>query len=195
MIDYIYGEVAGIYENYIVLENQGLGYRIFTSNTTKDRLLVGDTSKIHTEMIVREDSLSLYGFDTMEEMEMFRLLITVTSIGPKNALGILSSMHTEIIKYCIVENDIDKLTEAPGVGKKTAGRIVLELKDKIKSYDIEEDAGMPIKNDDYEFALDALVNLGYQRNEVVKFLQKAAIQDLPIDQMIKEAMKGLEHKE
>src|SRR5699024_2834930 len=98
-------------------------------------------------------------------------------------------------KYCIVENDIDKLTEAPGVGKKTAGRIVLELKDKIKSYDIEEDAGMPIKNDDYEFALDALVNLGYQRNEVVKFLQKEAIQDLPIDQMIKEAMKGLEHKE
>lgn len=195
MIDYILGEVAGIHDNYIVLENNGLGYRIFTSNTTKDRLMVGEMCKIHTEMIVREDSMTLYGFDSLDEMDMFRLLITVTSIGPKNALGILSALHTEIIKYCVVENDIDKLTEAPGVGKKTAGRIVLELKDKISFYEIEEEQRIVNKNEDYDFALDALVNLGYQRNEVVKFLQKESITQLPLDQMIKEAMRGLEHKE
>lgn len=195
MIEYIIGEIVGIYENFIVLENEGLGYRIFTSGNTRDRLLTGETVKIHTEMVVREDSLSLYGFDTTEEMEMFRLLITVTTIGPKNAMGILSAFHPELLKYCIVENDIDKLTEAPGVGKKTAGRIVLELKDKIKTYDLAEDVDMEIKTDDYVFAVDALVNLGYAKNEVVKFLQKEYIAELPVDQMIKETMKALGRQE
>ena len=195
MIDYIVGEVVKIGENYILIENREIGYHIFTSQTTKDNLIIGEQKRIHTEMVVREDSLSLYGFDNKEEMDMFRLLVTVTSIGPKNALGILSALHPEMIKYCIVENDIDKLTEAPGVGKKTAARIVLELKDKIKTYEIDDETNNISMNEDLDFATDALVNLGYPKNEVLRFLKQEEIIQLPLDKMIKEAMKSLEHKE
>ena len=195
MIDYIVGEVAGIYEDSIVLDHDGIGYRVFTTSNSKDHLVEGEVTKMHIEMIVREDSLTLFGFSGMDEMIMFKHLISVTSIGPRSGLGILSCLSPEVIKYAIVENDVEKLTQAPGVGKKTAGRIILELKDKIKTYDLEDIEEETLVNDDFQFALEALVNLGYQRNEVQRFLQRKEIAGLPINQMIKEAMKGLEHKE
>lgn len=195
MISYIIGKVKYIGEGGFVLECENIGYKLFSSLNSLQELEVNNEYKIYTSLQVREDDLSLYGFATKEELDMFELLITVSSIGPKNALGILSSLSITNIKRAIVNNDIDALTKAKGVGKKTASRIILELVDRVKATyveeaDFEENLQVP-QGEDFEVAREALINLGYQRNDVDLALASLRGEDLPLEKLIKECLKRL----
>lgn len=193
MYQYIIGNIEEINEDYIVVENNGIGYLVFTSkNTIMD--IGHDTSnkKILTHLIVREDIMNLYGFSTIEELKMFKLLITVTKIGPKVAIGLLSTLNPSNIKSSIISGDSSALSRAPGIGKKTAERIILELKDKIDdNINIESGLDVPIIMDETEEVIIALTTLGYTRNEIFKVLSSIDIQDKRTEEIIKIALRKL----
>ena len=146
-------------------------------------------------MQVREDDISIYGFYSKEELEMFLLLISVSSIGPKIALGMLSSISADEIKLAIVNNDIDKLTKAKGIGKKTASRIILELVDKVKKMalpDVDKiETVNHVENDNLGVAREALKNLGYMENDIARVLSELRDADLSLEALIKESLKRL----
>lgn len=194
MFAYIIGDVKAKKEEYIVLDNGGIGYKIFTSYNTIKNLNTYDNVMIYTEFVVRDDGVYIYGFDTERELDMFKKLTTVSSIGPKVGLSILSTLTVDEIKYAIFKNEIDILTKAPGIGKKTASRIILELKDKIDEDFVVDNKEEIAENKDTEFAVDALVNLGYMKNDVINFIKKFDDPDMPIEEIIKQAMKTLEYK-
>lgn len=195
MISYIIGDIKAILEDSFIIENNKIGYRINTSIATLEKIEINNEYKIYTVLNVRENDMSLYGFYSLEELEMYELLITVSSIGPKNAISILSSLSVNGIKRAIVNNDISYLTEAKGIGKKTASRIILELVDKVKTMDIvethEEIITSSIENSDLEVAKEALMNLGYQRNDVEIVLNELKNLDLDLEVLIKESLKRL----
>ena len=195
MIAYIIGDVRSISEDEFVLENNHMGYLIKSSLSTLALLELNNEYKIYTSLQVREDDMSLYGFYSKEELEMFLLLTSVSSIGPKNAIGILSSMGVNDIKLAIVNSDIDKLTIAKGIGKKTASRIILELMDKVKDMPIEENASISKTvintNEDFEVAKEALLNLGYSQNDINNVLGQLKDMDLSLEELIKESLKRL----
>lgn len=191
MLDYIIGDIKHIGEDYIVLDNNGIGYLINTSSYSISNFTLYETYLVHTHMVVREDAILLYGFHDDEELEMFKLLTTVSSIGPKIGLGILSSLSVSTISKAIRTNDIDILTKAPGVGKKTASRIILELSDKIAKMNFKEDsetAELIKLDDEIESAVDALTNLGYMRNDVVKVIRSLNTENMGIEEIIKQCI-------
>ena len=133
MIDYIIGRVTYLGNDFFYLENNGIGYKINTSTFTLSNLTKEDNnSYIYTNLIVREDGLFLYGFSSDDEVSMFKLLLNVSKIGPKVACGILSALRPHQIEKAIVTKDTTTLCQSPGVGKKTAERMILELKDKVE---------------------------------------------------------------
>ena len=134
MYEYIKGEFIGINKDYVVLENNNIGYKIFTSgNTMATMPKVGEESILYIEQIVREDFIGLYGFTTKEELEMFKKLLSINGVGAKASLSLLSISTVNNLKYAILSGDEKHITRAPGIGKKTAQRIILELKDKINT--------------------------------------------------------------
>ena len=134
MYSYIKGILEMKFNNYIVVENGGIGYKIFMPQSTIEKIGdVGNTVKVYTHYHVREDEISLYGFLTNEELNMFELLISVSGIGAKSAISMLSNITPSSFALAVISNDIAKLTKIPGVGPKSAQRIVLELKDKLKT--------------------------------------------------------------
>lgn len=195
MISYIIGEVVSKDLDGIVIENNGIGYFVATSDSTMSHFQVGESYKVFTKMNVREDAIELIGFYDKEEKEMFELLTKVSSIGPKSALAILSSLSVSQIRNAVLTSDIDTLTQAPGVGKKTASRIVLELVDTIKKQGYlpskEETKSSPKLNDDARVAIDALVNLGYARNESEKAVSSVLDKDQTLEDIIKAALRKL----
>ena len=195
MIAYIIGDVRSISEEDFVLENNQMGYLIKSSLSTLALLELNNEYKIYTSLQVREDDMSLYGFYSKEELEMFLLLTSVSSIGPKNAIGILSSMGVNDIKLAIVNSDIDKLTIAKGIGKKTASRIILELLDKVKKMPIEDNTSpskvITYTNEDFDVAKEALVNLGYAQNDINNVLLELKDMDLSLEELVKESLKRL----
>lgn len=199
MYEYIYGELKFIFLDYIVIDNNGIGYKIFTSNNTIYDLIIGEKYTIYTEHIVKEDYMAIFGFNTTGELEMFKLLISVNGIGPKVACGILSSMSVDKLKITIVNNDSVTLSSAKGVGKKTAQKIILELKDKISidkisSKDLSVDASNTLKNDDNDkrnLVLEALINLGFMKTDIEKFLSTINVDEMEIEEIIKLSMKKL----
>ena len=200
MYEYISGELKFIYNDYIVIDNNGIGYKIFTSNNTIFNVNVGDFYTIYTDYIVKEDYVALFGFKTLDELEMFKMLVSVNSIGPKIACGILSSMSVDSLKLTIVNGDAVSLSTAKGVGKKTAQKIILELKDKISidsisSKDISTgEMEITTSGKDFEkreLVLDALVNLGFMKNDIEKFLSSINIDEMEIEDIIKLSMKKL----
>ncbi|BFT65710.1 Holliday junction branch migration protein RuvA [Parvimonas sp. KA00067] len=200
MYEYISGELKFIYNDYIVIDNNGIGYKIFTSNNTIFNVNVGDFYTIYTDYIVKEDYVALFGFKTLDELEMFKMLVSVNSIGPKVACGILSSMSVDSLKLTIVNGDAVSLSTAKGVGKKTAQKIILELKDKISidsisSKDISTgEMEITTSGKDFEkreLVLDALVNLGFMKNDIEKFLSSINIDEMEIEDIIKLSMKKL----
>lgn len=191
MLDYIIGDIKRIGEDYIVLDNNGIGYLINTSSYSISNFTLYETYLVHTHMVVREDAILLYGFYDDEELEMFKLLTTVSSIGPKIGLGILSSLSVSTISKAIRTNDINILTKAPGVGKKTASRIILELSDKIAKMNFKEDAEtveITKLDDEIEFAVEALTNLGYIRTDVVKVIRSLNTENMGIEEIIKQCI-------
>ena len=195
MISYIKGDVKAISEDGFVIENNNIGYFINSTLTSLSNIQINNEYKIYTSMQVREDDISIYGFYSKDELEVFLLLISVSTIGPKIALGMLSSMSTDDIKIAIVNNDIDTLTKAKGIGKKTASRIILELVDKVKKMslpDVEKTEKInPVKNNDLDVARQALKNLGYMENDITIVLNELKDTDLPLEGLIKESLKRL----
>lgn len=194
MISYIIGDVRAINEEDFIIENNNMGYQINTSLSTLALIELNNEYKIYTSLQVREDDMSLYGFYSKEELEMFLLLTSVSSIGPKNGITILSSLGVEEIKLAIVNNDIDALTKAKGVGKKTASRIILELMDKVKLMPMADkvSTSAPIsKNENIDVAKEALLNLGYAQNDIAKVLAELKDTNLSLEELIKESLKRL----
>ena len=193
MIDYIIGDVVHIGDDYFILDNNGMGYKITTSVNTlvalsQDR----ENQKIHTSLIVREDGMFLFGFKFIEEMDMFKLLLNVSKVGPKVACGILSALRPSQIQRAIVTKDIDTLTKGPGVGKKTAERIVLELKDKVnKNFDMDDETTIHHGNTNYDEAVEALISLGYNRYQVEKSLRGMETDHMTIEEIIKHGLRQL----
>ncbi|WP_427339069.1 Holliday junction branch migration protein RuvA [Caloranaerobacter sp. DY30410] len=194
MFNYIIGDVSEIGEDYIVIDNHGIGYFINTSKNTicnlKDNL---KGIKIHTHFHVREDGISIYGFISKEELEMFKLLLLVSKIGPKVALGILSSLTPDSIKQAILNEDIKLLSTAQGIGLKTGKRIVLELKDKIKD-EIFTETNIFKSDSSIDEAVGALISLGYSRTEINDVLSKTDTSGLKTEEIIKIALKKLSTK-
>ena len=195
MISYIKGDIKAISDDGFIIENNDIGYFINSTLTSLANLQVNNEYKIYTSMQVREDDISIYGFYSKEELEMFLLLISVSSIGPKIALGMLSSISADETKLAIVNNDINTLTKAKGVGKKTASRIVLELIDKVKKMAIPDikksEPNIDKENDNIAVASEALKNLGYMDNDISRVLGELRHNDLSLEELIKESLKRL----
>ncbi|EOU1761952.1 Holliday junction branch migration protein RuvA [Clostridium perfringens] len=199
MYEYIRGQFQGISKDYVVIELNNIGYRIFTSgNTMSNMPKVGDEVLLYLEQIVREDFIGLYGFTTREELEMFKFLLSINGVGAKAALSLLSISTVNNLKYAIMMGDEKHITRAPGIGKKTAQRIILELKDKLKPDELTSEEEQLIEeindNSDYSFnineTLSALMALGYTEKEAQKALEKVD-KTLSIENMIKESLKLL----
>ncbi len=195
MIDFIEGRLAYKSSKDIVLVCNGIGYSITMSEYQIRSISLDEDIKIFTRLIVREDSLTLYGFLDRDSRMLFDLLTTVSTIGPKVAMGILSNMEiANIVKY-IKTSNIEQLTKVPGIGKKTAQRIILELKDKLDGFDFllaktENDFEEYEEDLDKEPAIEALINLGYNKYEASKALEKVDM-SLDISDIIKQALKNL----
>lgn len=193
MFEYLIGDIVNINEDYIVLQNNGIGYKVFTSSNSIMKTQIGKKDQmLYTQLHVREDGLFLFGFTTEEEMEMFRLLLLVSKIGPKIGIGILSSLTPVHIKMAIINKDIEALCKAPGVGKKTAERIILELKDRIDTnISKDEEALEIVGNNDYNEAIEALMTLGYTRFEIEKSMRTIEIDNMNIEDIIKVVLNKL----
>ena len=195
MYSNIIGVITEVHENYIVLENNNIGYKIFITDFFRDNVSAFDEYKVYTEFVEREDASILYGFSSQKERELFNLLTDVTSIGPKYAMNILSTMTVDECKTAIITDDIKLLTQAPGVGKKTASRIILELKEKIEKDFVpsEKPVNKEVKrSNDSEFAREALLQLGYFKNDVDAFIENTDISGLSIEDIMKKAMKSFD---
>ena len=171
MYDYIRGEVASTDKDYVVIDVGGVGYRVYTSAQSMLNIQAGMTVKLYCQLVVREDSHTLYGFVTPEERQMFLRLTGVSGIGPKVALSILSAMKVSDLAAAIITSDERAFSKVPGVGKKTAQRIIIDLAEKIATKEIVGDgAGEPLPGGagvEAE-AIAALVSLGYNRTEATK---------------------------
>ena len=195
MYSYIIGVITEVHENYIVLENNKIGYKIFITDFFRDNVSAFDEYKVYTEFVEREDASILYGSSSQKERDLFNLLTDVTSIGPKYAMNILSTMTVDECKTAIITDDIKLLTQAPGVGKKTASRIILELKEKIEKDFVPSEKPVTKevkKSSDSEFAREALLQLGYFKNDVDAFIENTDISGLSIEDIMKKAMKSLD---
>lgn len=194
MYAYIRGKIVEKSNNYVIIENNGIGYRIFMSVTAIDKIQEENEGvKIYTYYQVREDNISLYGFLQKEELRMFELLLSVSGVGAKSAIAMLSSILPSEFAMAIIQNDTSKLTKIQGVGAKTAARIVLELKDKLKTEEAISKANdsiqKVIKNDEeIEEALQALQILGYNKKEIEKVFEKLELSDLSTQDIIKKAL-------
>jgi len=196
MFAYITGLVEEKYENSIVIDVNGIGYLVQTTSSTLRRVKgLGDKVKLYTYLYVREDALTLYGFYTKEERSMFERLISVTGVGPKGALGILSTLSAADLALAIVTNNVNLLTKAPGVGKKTAHRLILELKEKIETDELlDASAGKTFIEGDSQIqeAIYALIALGYDRAEAIRAIESIDPVDMTVEEMILQALKSID---
>lgn len=197
LFDYIKGTYIGLNKEYIVVENNNIGYKIYTSGSTMAKMPnINEEVKIYIEQIVREDFLGLYGFLTEEEREMFNLLMTINGVGRRAALSLLSIASVSKLKLAILSGDYKTLTKAPGVGKKIAQRIVLELKDKISKIgesDIDLENIIDTTQDisrNHDEALEALIALGFTEKESESAL-KTVDTNGSLEEIIKSSLKYL----
>lgn len=192
MIGSIKGQIILKTDKFIIVETSGVGYKINVSPDTLSKLNNKDSEIffwIHTH--VREDILDLYGFINREELEFFEMLINVSGIGPKGALSILSVASIDTLKRAISTGDISYLTKVSGIGKKTAEKIIIELRDKMQNKTEEEKTGTSLR--DELDALEALKSLGYSQNEAREALKKVS-SDANTNTKIREALKVLSSK-
>ena len=196
MIAYIKGNLEAKNLDNVVIDVGGIGYKIFMSINSIERIgEIGTMVKVHTYMRVREDDVSLYGFCTNEELRMFEQLIGVSGVGAKSALTILSNISPSSFALAIISGDINTLKSLPGIGAKSAQRMILELKDKMKTQDAIETEIMPIKtvvaNDKARDAIEALQVLGYARKDIDLAISNIDTKDLSVEEIIKQGLKYL----
>ncbi|EFA89689.1 MAG: Holliday junction branch migration protein RuvA [Peptoniphilus lacrimalis] len=194
MLDFIKGNISEIYEGEIVLDNNDIGYLISISQLDISKLSLNEELKIYLRLILREDNISLYGFLNKDSRTLFDLLNTVSSVGPKLSMTILGALGSSQLRSAILSEDANILTKSPGVGKKTANRIILELKDKISKKSFTEDLDLSIldSSDTIDInndpALEALLSLGYNEYEA-KIALRNVDQNQELSEIIRQALK------
>ena len=186
MFAYIKGSLETKQNNFVVIDVQGIGYKIFMpSNSIENLGEVGEAVKVYTHYYVREDNISLYGFSSPEELRMFELLLSVSGVGAKSAVSMLSEISPSKFALSVISDDVSSLTKISGVGKKTAARIILELKDKLKTEQAleeqEEIKTITKGNENLDEAISALQVLGYTKREIEKAFEKADINNLELE--------------
>lgn len=198
MIGYICGQATHLFTDHCFINAHGVGYRLYISSATRQKLVIGETVTLFTYLNVREDALLLYGFFTAEEYDLFLLLISVTGIGPKVALGILSSVNPDEFRLAVNQNNISILTRIPGIGKKTAERLILELKDKLgdltatSSVSFSESGTVNNTGSDvYSQALQALLALGYSQGEITPILRTATANTTTVEETIRLVLREM----
>lgn len=197
MIAFIRGRLYKKTENSVIIDHAGIGYQVFVSAKTLSQL--GDVDSevlLHTYMKVSDDGVSLFGFLLEEELKMFHLLLGVSGIGPKNAVGILSHLPPDAVVMAVMTEDAAALAKAPGIGKKTAQRVILELKDKFKAEDmlpkgISPQQTFEMSGEAVNEAIDALMVLGYSQSESTRAVMAVSADGLNGSQLIKLALKRL----
>lgn len=202
MIAFVRGIAADLTENSAIIETgSGIGYELYMTGTDLGRLHIGESVKLHTYLQVREDAMTLFGFLSKDDLGMFKLLLNVNGIGPKAALGVLSAVSADELRFAILSDDVKTLSKAPGIGKKTAQKLILELKDKLKLEDAfelklaheQEAQGTAAGDisDGRQEAVEALVALGYSSTDAMRAVR--AVTDVPpddVEALLKAALKN-----
>ena len=200
MFAYIKGSLEMKSSGYIVIDINGLGYKIFMSQSNIDTIgELHDIVKVFTYVKVREDDISIFGFKTQEQLKMFELLISVSGVGAKSALVMLSCIEPSDFAIAVISNDVKVLTKVPGIGNKSAQRIILELKDKLKEEQIEEklkDSSKKTKDNSENIneAISGLMVLGYSKKDIEKAFEHLDIDNLSIEDLIKKGLVLLSQK-
>lgn len=193
MIGYLRGKIIIKTTDFAILDVNGVGYRIFAPNSTINKLALNEETTLYIHTSVREDAIILYGFYSEEEYNAFLILISVSGIGPKGALGVLSSITVQGLYKAIREKQVNVLTKLPGIGKKSAERMILELKDKVAFCGAEDErediSEIAVENDVSDEAKAALLALGYGAGEIAPALKKA--KGKTVEEIIKESLKIL----
>ena len=198
MIGYLHGRVIALYTDHCLLDVHGVGYRVFVANSTRTKLRQREEASLFIYTSVREDAIVLYGFAAEEEYDLFLQLIGVSGIGPKVALGILSAITVEGLCRAIQNKQASVLTKLPGIGKKSAERLILELKDKVAFRGSAEEELLTIENgeevgdDAASEAMAALQSLGYTPSEIAPVIRKT-VKYKTTEAIIKASLKELSH--
>ena len=194
MLAYIKGTLEMKTKNFIVIDVGGLGYKIFMPETTINEIgEIGENIKVHTYYRVREDDISIYGFRTAEELRTFELLLSVSGVGAKSALTMLSCIEPSEFAIAVISNNVKLLTQIPGIGTKSAQRIILELKDKLKAEQDEEQIEQSkLKsakiNETVQEAISGLMVLGYSRKDIDKAFEHLAVESSSVEDLIKNGL-------
>ena len=200
MIGFVNGEIEDIYEDRVLIDCGFMGYNIYVCGNVLENCSIGQEIKLYTYLNVREDAMNLFGFLTKDELKVFKLLITVNGIGPKGALAILIIMSPNDLRYAIMTEDSKLISKAPGVGAKTAQKVILELKDKLDmdavvniiDDDIFKRNNDNVHNEIIEEAVEALVSLGYTQKEITKIIKSCDITECKTSEdVIKLVLKNI----
>lgn len=202
MIAYIKGRIAAILEDRIILEAGAMGYNVFMPMAQVDTLLhTGDEVKLHTYLNVREDAMQLFGFLTKDDLNTFKLLLGVNGIGPKAALGVLGGLSADELRFAILADDVKTISKAPGIGKKTAQKLILELKDKMdlqEAFELKTEhmqaanEGTADLADIKKEAVEALTALGYSGADALRAVRKVELTvNMDVETLLKMALKNM----
>lgn len=201
MIAFVRGTAVDMTENSVIVEAGGIGYEIYMTGTDLSQIHMGEEVKIHTYFNVREDAMQLYGFRSKDDLQMFKLLLGVNGVGPKAAVGVLAGITADELRFAILSDDVKTLSKAPGIGKKTAQKLILELKDKMKLEDAFElklaheqekaVAGLGEISDGRQEAVEALVALGYSSTDALRAVRKVTdVAPDDVEGLLKSALKN-----
>lgn len=200
MISYVKGTVADIEENGVVVDCNGMGYHIYMSAMALGYMRMGDEVKIHTYLQVKEDDMQLYGFLSKDDLQIYKLLLTVNGIGPKAGMGVLSGLTADEIRFAVLSDDVAAISKAPGIGKKTAQKLILELKDKLNLQDAFEQkianqndlTGDTYFSDSRKETVQALTALGYSSSDALRAVKQVEdAEGMDTEQLLKAALKKM----
>ena len=202
MIGFINGEIEYIYDDRVLVDCGFMGYNIYVTGNVIEKSSIGDEIKLYTYLSVREDAMNLFGFLTRDELDVFKLLITVNGIGPKGALAILTIISPNELRFAVASEDAKLISKAPGVGAKTAQKVILELKDKLNIEDALSNDSNQVLNDtksqsadnsrNIKDAVEVLVALGYSQSESLKAIKLCEISnDMDTEDIVKLALKNI----
>lgn len=199
MISYIRGTLAEMEREKVIVDVQGVGYGVFMPERAMGLLpRIGNEVKLHTYLNVREDAMQLFGFLTRDDLAIFKLLIGVSGIGPKGGLGILSQLSADDLRFAVLAGDVKAISATPGIGKKTAEKLIIELKDKLDLDEMLHPSGQAetagsadtAVNSVQSEAVQALVALGYGSTESLKAVKKVNLENTTVEEVLKEALKN-----
>lgn len=201
MIAFVRGIATDMTENSVIVETGGIGYEIYMTGEGLSQLHMGEEVKIHTYFQVREDAMQLYGFLKKDDLQMFKLLLGVNGVGPKAAMGVLSGITADELRFAVLSDDVKTLSKAPGIGKKTAQKLILELKDKLKledafelklAHEQEKAAASGDVADGRQEAVAALVALGYSSTDALRAVRKVTeVSPDDVEGLLKAALKNM----